>query len=78
MQWFLPLFGLAAQAPLQVPQQNTDAIMSTQETFKFKTGKDVFSPQDLVELPRPGGGVPNDVGDMVLVPLSKYSFKDKE
>lgn len=46
--------------------------------FAFKTGADVFTPRDLVELPRPGEGVPNPVGDLVLVSVSTYSFKSNK
>ncbi|KAK7681545.1 hypothetical protein QCA50_015277 [Cerrena zonata] len=46
--------------------------------FKFKEGPDVFAPKDLVELPRPGAGIANPPGDLLLVPVSKYSFKDKK
>ncbi|KII90539.1 hypothetical protein PLICRDRAFT_106263 [Plicaturopsis crispa FD-325 SS-3] len=46
--------------------------------FKFKEGADVFAPKDLVELARPGAGVANDAGDLVLVPLSKYSFEESK
>ena len=48
------------------------------EDFTFKTAKGLFSPQDLVELPRPGAGVANPAGDIVFVSVSKYSFKEKE
>ncbi|KAE9393265.1 alpha/beta-hydrolase [Gymnopus androsaceus JB14] len=52
--------------------------MTTQSSFQFKEGSDVFTPKDLVELARPGTGVANHAGDLVLVPVSKYSFEDKE
>ncbi|KAF8530893.1 alpha/beta-hydrolase [Gautieria morchelliformis] len=48
------------------------------ETFAFKESADIFSPKSLIELVRPGGGVANDAGDLVLIPSSKYSFQDKE
>ena len=48
------------------------------ETFAFKEGVGIFSPKSLIELVRPGAGVANDRGDIVFVPISKYSFKDKE
>ena len=47
-------------------------------SFRFKEGSDVFTPKDLVELSRPGPGVANVPGDLVLVPVSKYSFEDKK
>ncbi|KAL0580657.1 Dipeptidyl-peptidase 5 [Marasmius crinis-equi] len=46
--------------------------------FQFKEGSDVFSPKDLIELGRPGAGVANDAGDLVLVPYSKFSFETKQ
>jgi dipeptidyl aminopeptidase/acylaminoacyl peptidase len=52
--------------------------MPTSLEFAFKEGPDLFSPQDLVELARPGTGVANLAGDLVLVPVSKYSFADKK
>lgn len=45
------------------------------DDFEFKKGADVFAPRDLVELPRPGEGVPNAAGDLVLVSVSTQSFK---
>lgn len=48
------------------------------DDFAFKTGPDVFSPQDLIELPRPGSGSANPKGDLALVSVNTYSFKDKK
>ena len=48
------------------------------DAFAFKAGNERFTPQDLIELPRPGAGVANPTGDLVLVPVSKYSFADKK
>ncbi|KAI5123133.1 hypothetical protein M0805_000836 [Coniferiporia weirii] len=48
------------------------------DDFAFKTGSDIFSPKDLVELPRPGAGIANAAGDLVIVPVSTYTFKDKK
>lgn len=47
-------------------------------TFKFEEGSDVFTPKDLVELSRPGAGVANIPGDLILVPVSRFSFEDKK
>lgn len=78
----LPVLGSATQTHLQVDsvQQKSDMALQNWKNndFEFKSGEDVFTPKDLVELPRPGTGAANDVGDLVLVPLSKYSFKDKK
>ncbi|KAF8573488.1 hypothetical protein K439DRAFT_1272566, partial [Ramaria rubella] len=48
------------------------------QEFVFKEGVDIFSPQDLIELVRPGGGIANAVGDLVFVLVNKHSFEDKE
>ena len=81
----LPLLGLATQVPFiqnppsnQVSERMAEMKWRPDANFEFKTGDDVFSPKDLVELSRPGGGIANDVGDVMLVPMSKFSFKDKE
>jgi hypothetical protein len=63
----------ASQVPLTMP---TTHIL--QQEFAFKEGAEIFSPRGLVELARPGGGVANPAGDIVFVPVSKHSFKDKE
>ncbi|KAI0041991.1 alpha/beta-hydrolase [Auriscalpium vulgare] len=52
--------------------------MTTVREFKLKAGSDKFTPKDLVELARPGAGVANAAGDLVLVSVSKYSFEDKK
>lgn len=46
--------------------------------FEFKQAKDVFSPKDLVELPRPGAPVANPAGDLFLVPVSAFSIEEKK
>ena len=76
------------QQPLQAPSQpsqvrvqsdrlggNNNMLNWKSDDFEFKKGEDVFTPHDLVELPRPGEGVPNAAGDLVLVSMSTYSFK---
>ncbi|KAA1469919.1 alpha/beta-hydrolase [Dentipellis sp. KUC8613] len=52
--------------------------MSAAKNFTLKTGDEVFSPRDLIELARPGTGAANPTGDLVLVPVSKYSFDTKK
>lgn len=69
------VLGLAAQVPLQTSLNTT--TMAT-PNFAVKEGADIFSPNDLVQLPRPGAGVANPSGDLVFVPVSQYSFKDKK
>ena len=48
------------------------------QDFQWKEGDGVFSPQDLVGLGRPGTGVANDAGDLVLVPYSKYDLEERK
>ncbi|TFY83863.1 hypothetical protein EWM64_g147 [Hericium alpestre] len=52
--------------------------MSSGKEFSFKAGSDVFTPKNLIELARPGAGLANPAGDLVLVPVSKFSFEDKK
>jgi hypothetical protein len=46
--------------------------------FELNHAANVFTPHDLVGLARPGTGVANDLGDLVLVPVSKWSFEEKK
>ncbi|KAG9005435.1 hypothetical protein FRB93_009741 [Tulasnella sp. JGI-2019a] len=47
--------------------------------FEFKDGPDVFSPKDLIQLPRPGNGIINPgEEDLVLVSVSQHSFETKK
>ncbi|KDQ62499.1 hypothetical protein JAAARDRAFT_30397 [Jaapia argillacea MUCL 33604] len=85
MRFPFSLLGLAAQLPLnslppETPKDVTimTAVANGQTEFQFKESPEIFSPKDLVELARPGSGSANDVGDLVLVPVSKYSFEDKK
>ncbi|THV03894.1 alpha/beta-hydrolase [Dendrothele bispora CBS 962.96] len=79
MRFPLTLLGLSAQVPLQsTPSISPRPTMALQHAFRFKEGSDVFSPKDLVELGRPGAGVANHAGDLVLIPFSKYSFEKKQ
>lgn len=76
------LLGLAAQVPLQsssaLSTNNSSAMSFVQTDFKFKEGADIFTPMDMLELARPGSGVANPAGDLILIPSSKYSFQDKK
>ncbi|KAH9049976.1 alpha/beta-hydrolase [Lactarius hengduanensis] len=77
--WWLPrVTFLATQLPLTSPPTEGIPSYNMSKSFGFKSGSDRFTPQDLVELSRPGAGVANAAGDLVLVPLSKYSFADKK
>ncbi|KAF9468512.1 Alpha/Beta hydrolase protein [Collybia nuda] len=81
MRFPFTFLGLTAQVPfltVNPPHHSAPLSMTTKSAFKFKEGPDVFSPKNLVELKRPGTGVANDAGDLVLVPVSKFSFEDKK
>lgn len=78
----------ATQIPLSVPQNTQHHLspnlppyktmnLANKIDFSFKEGDDVFSPKDMLEAPRPGAGVANPAGDLVLVSVSKYSFANK-
>ncbi|KAJ7175992.1 Alpha/Beta hydrolase protein [Mycena filopes] len=73
-----PLSLLAAtQVPFKSNIADPPRMRSQNTNFALKEGEDIFSPKSLVGLGRPGAGVAND-GDLVLVPFSKYSLKDKK
>ncbi|KAI0822032.1 alpha/beta-hydrolase [Trametes gibbosa] len=71
----LSLLGLAAQVPLQSSVNTTS--MATPD-FAFAEGPNIFSPKDLVQLPRAGSGVSNAAGDLVVVLVSEYSLKSNK
>ena len=83
--------AVASQAPLTVSSDHSSLPLSPSQSdtntmvvdwmiddFVFKSGQDIFTPKDLVELPRPGPGAANFKGDLALVSVSTYSFKDKK
>ena len=82
----ISLLGLAAQVPLESPNNKSSASPTAMTVvagnanndFAFKEGPDVFSPKDLVELARPGNGVANPAGDLLVVSVSKYSLEQKK
>ncbi|KAJ3491680.1 hypothetical protein NLI96_g535 [Meripilus lineatus] len=79
----ISILGLTAQVPLlnqspQSPAANNIPAMAKPDDFVLKQGSDVFSPPDLIALARPGTGVANPSGDLVLVPVSKYSVDEKK
>ena len=75
MWWFPRAAFLAFASQLQ---WSSPPAVNMSKPFVFKTGNDRFTPQDLVELTRPGAGVANAAGDLILVPVSRYSFADKK
>jgi hypothetical protein len=46
--------------------------------FTLSEGANVLSPQDMLTLPQPGVPLPNDIGDLAIVPISTYSFQDRK
>ena len=70
----------ASQVPLTSSLNTLGPSMSSIYTpdFTFKEGANLFTPKDLVELIRPGTGLANPAGDLVLVPASKYSIGEKK
>lgn len=66
------------QIPFHIPADNSMVSKGAKDAFRFKEGSDVFTPKDLIELSRPGPGVANVPGDLILVPVSKYSFENKK
>ncbi|KAG0693533.1 hypothetical protein DFH29DRAFT_1007210 [Suillus ampliporus] len=81
---FLQL-AFAAQVPLYYsstpPASHTPQIaqMATAKPdFTLTEGTNALSPQDMLTLPRPGAPLPNDVGDLAIVPISTYSFQDRK
>ncbi|KAI0689068.1 Alpha/Beta hydrolase protein [Cytidiella melzeri] len=77
----ISLLGLAAQVPFQPSpsSQSLNAmVVNNTQDFAFKEGSSIFSPKDLIELARPGTGVANSAGDLLLISSSKYSLKNKK
>lgn len=74
------ILGLAAQVPLEPrPAPAADMVASYGAAdFSFTQGAELFSPIDLVRLARPGTGTANAAGDLLIVPVSKYSLEEKK
>ncbi|KAF7314487.1 Dipeptidyl-peptidase 5 [Mycena kentingensis (nom. inval.)] len=74
------LFGLTQfpftthPSPPMVPARN----LTRSANFQLKSGADVFSPETLVGMGRPGVAVANEPGDIAIVAYSKYSLKEKK
>ncbi|KAG8908424.1 hypothetical protein FRB99_006629 [Tulasnella sp. 403] len=70
-----------AQQPLTLPNVSVNNAVHRQSNtrFELQSGPDVFTPKDLLGLPRPGIGVVNpDKADLVIVPVSQYDFATKK
>ena len=80
----ISILNLVSQVPLRTETSNPNATTAMDVNapyapdFSFKEGPDVFSPLDLVQLARPGTGVANSAGDLLIVSVSKYSLEDKK
>lgn len=65
--------------PQTTTTTTTTNMRATDRKFEFKSSPDIFSPKDLISLPRPGAGVANpDKADLVIVSVSQYSFDTKK
>lgn len=80
MRFPLALLGMSAQAPFEpaAPAAPNATMRRINPDFKLKEAADVFSPKDMLELPRPAPALVNQAGDLFVVPVSKYSFKEKK
>ena len=70
----LPAFGRASQISFQLPAKNASDIGSVQAEQKHN----ILTVEEFVELERPGVGVANFKGDLVLVPVSKFSIEERQ
>lgn len=52
--------------------------MQLEQDFEFKSGPNIFTPKDLLELPRPGEGHANEAGDLVFVAVSRFSVTERK
>ena len=66
-----PAVGIASQTPFQLPTGNA----SKADSAKHKSN--VLTVEEYAELSRPGVGVANEIGDLVLVPVSKFSVEER-
>ena len=78
MKWYslafllFPAVGLASQILFQLPTKNASKVDSA------KHGSNVLSIEEFTELSRPGVGVANEIGDLVLVSVSKFSVEERQ
>jgi hypothetical protein len=49
-----------------------------EEDYHIGEGPGLFTPSDLLSLPRPGDGTANGAGDLAFVDVSQYSFLEKK
>ncbi|KAG2147486.1 Alpha/Beta hydrolase protein [Suillus bovinus] len=75
---FLQL-GFAAQVPLyssSIPPASAPQVPQMAPDFTLSEAANALSPRDMLTLPRPSAPLPNDIGDLAIVPVSTYSFQD--
>jgi dipeptidyl aminopeptidase/acylaminoacyl peptidase len=77
---FLTTYLLAAnQLPLQsFPPPTRNMTPNLNRPYELKSGHGILSPKEFIQLPRPGEGVANPQGDLALVSVSQWSFKEKK
>jgi len=63
--------------PLQ-QQQPLSQSFDIGQDFNFIEGNNVFSPRDLVQLPRPGNGIINPGNDLAIVPVSVFEGSENQ
>lgn len=68
---------MGEQVPLGVPGNEHKSTRRNMDDFKLKHGHGVFTPKDMLELPRPGAATPNPHGDLAFMVVSHYSFEKK-
>lgn len=78
----LSVFGVQSQLPLHRPdvalsQEGFTKSSSVTSDFNLLEGPGVFSPADLVELPRAQVGIPNPSGDLLLIHVTTYSVEER-
>ena len=79
----LGLAALAAQlpfyfSPISLAPALQTQMATTKPEFALKEATDALSPQDMLTLPRSGVPLPNDIGDLAIVPISTHSFQDNK
>ncbi|KAG1772414.1 Alpha/Beta hydrolase protein [Suillus occidentalis] len=72
---FLQL-GFAAQVPLL--SNSPASAPSDGYRLTLTESANALSPRDMLTLPRPGAPLPNDIGDLAIVPITTYSFEDRK
>ena len=72
----LPIVVLADQVPFQLVTESASDAEYTYTNLRHKSK--ILTVEEFIEVSRPGAGVANDKGDLVLVPVSKYSMEERK